>query len=218
MCVCACVGMCVCTYICVRLCVCACVGIRVCIYICVRLCVCVCICVCTRMCACMWCVSTGASLCSYVYVHVYLCMPVSACECTHTCVCVCVCGVCVCVYLCVHVYVPRSLCMSVCACVCVYSHTHARGLSASYSRLRCVVTAMSHASPHYIWDVPEVAQLIMSWRPSFLTCEMDMAIPAWPPLADVETGTEGLIRVCTQVRGILLDSRVGDDGLCVPAP
>ena len=118
----------------------------------------------------------------------------------------------------VHVYVNTHTRMHTQTYTETWAHTHARGLSASYSRLRCVVTAMSHASPHYIWDVPEVAQLIMSWRPSFLTCEMDMAIPAWPPLADVETGTEGLIRVCTQVRGILLDSRVGDDGLCVPAP
>lgn len=87
-------------------------------------------------------------LCTYVYVHRYLCTPV----CAHTCVCVCV--------------------------WCLHLHTHARGLSASYSRLRCVVTAMSHASPHYIWGDPKVTQLIMSRRPSFLTCEMDTAVPA----------------------------------------
>ena len=54
MCVCTCVRVCVCMYLCGRVAVCACVRVCVfvCVCLCVRLCVYACVCVCVRVCVC----------------------------------------------------------------------------------------------------------------------------------------------------------------------
>ena len=77
------------------------------------------LCVCVRVCVCMWRVCVCARMCVCVHVCVRACVCVRVCG-----VCVCVC-VCVCVSMCarIHVYIHACTCirayMRACVCVCI---------------------------------------------------------------------------------------------------